>query len=91
VKVLCLQAIDKPGKMCYNMMNKFAKNYRMEVTYYYGYIVEFKKTNVYAISPHKIVFTKYGYNLLVLHCDDHHANENLFFISEENSHIQLVP
>ena len=28
-------------------LNKFAKNYRMEVTYYYGYIVEFKKTNVY--------------------------------------------
>lgn len=72
-------------------LNKFAKNYRMKVTYYYGYIVEFNKVNVYDISPHKIVFSKYGYNLLVLHCDDHHANENLFFISEENSHIQLVP
>ena len=43
-------------------LNKFAKNYKKKVTYYYGYIVEFKKTNVYAISPHKIVFTKYGYN-----------------------------
>ena len=64
-------------------LNKFAKNYRMEVTYYYGYIVEFKKTNVYAISPHKIVFTKYGYNLLALHYDDYHANKNLFFIPEE--------
>ena len=29
--------------------NKFAKNYIMEVKYYYGYIVKFKKTNVYAI------------------------------------------
>ena len=64
-------------------LNKFAKNYKIKVTYYYGYIVEFKKTNVYAISPHKIVFTKYGYNLLVLHYDDYHANENLFFIPEE--------
>ena len=64
-------------------LNKFAKNYRMEVKYYYGYIVEFKKTNVYAISPHKIVFTKYGYNLLVLHYDDYHENTNLFFIPEE--------
>ena len=64
-------------------LNKFAKNYRMKVTYYYGYIVEFDKVNVYAISPHKIVFTKYGYNLLVLHYDDYHANENLFFIPEE--------
>ena len=64
-------------------LNKFAKNYRMEVKYYYGYIVELKKTNVYAISPHKIVFTKYGYDLLVLHYDDYHANEKLFFIPEE--------
>ena len=64
-------------------LNKFAKTYRMKVTYYYGYIVEFDKVNVYAISPHKIVFTKYGYNLLVLHYDDYHANENLFFIPEE--------
>jgi len=64
-------------------LNKFAKNYRMKVTYYYGYIVNFDKVNVYAISPHKIVFTKYGYNLLVLHYDDYHVNENLFFIPEE--------
>ena len=64
-------------------LNKFANNYRMTVTYYYGYIVEFDKVNVYAISPHKIVFTKYWYNLLILHYDDYHDNENLFFISEE--------
>ena len=64
-------------------LNKFANIYRMKVTYYYGYIVNFEKVNVYAISPHKIVFKKYGYNLLVLHYDDYHANENLFFIPEE--------
>ena len=51
--------------------------------YYYGYIVDFDKANIHAISPHKIVFTKYGYNLLVLHYDDYHANENFFFIPEE--------
>lgn len=64
-------------------LNKFAKTYKMKAEYYYGYIIEFDKTNVYAISPHKIVFTKYGYNLLVLHYDDYHANENLFFIPDE--------
>ncbi len=64
-------------------LNKFAKNYKIKVTYYYGYIVEFDKVNIQAISPHKIVFTKYGYNLLVLHYDDYHVNENLFFIPEE--------
>ena len=64
-------------------LNKFAKNYKIKVMYYYGYIVEFDKVNIQAISPHKIVFTKYGYNLLVLHYDDYHTNENLFFIPEE--------
>ena len=39
-------------------LNKFAKNYRMEVKYYYGYISKFAKLNVHAISPHKIVFSK---------------------------------
>ena len=72
-------------------LNKFAKNYRMEVTYYYGYIVEFDKTNVYAISPHKIVFTKYGYNLLVLHYDDYHANKKYSLYQKKKNHIQLVP
>lgn len=64
-------------------LTKFVKNYRMKVTYYYGYIVEFDKVNLQAISPHKIVFSKYGYNLLVLHYDDYHTNENIFFIQEE--------
>ena len=64
-------------------LNKFAKTYRMKVTYYYGSISKFDKLNVHTISPHKIIFTKYGYNLLVLHYDDYHVNENLFFIPEE--------
>ena len=64
-------------------LNIFAKTYGMEVTYYYGYISKFDKLNVYTISPHKIIFSKYGYNLLVLHYDDYHANENLFSIPEE--------
>ena len=37
-------------------LNKFAETYRMKVESYYGYIVEFDKTNIYAINPHKIVF-----------------------------------
>ena len=32
-------------------LNKFAKTYRMEVEYYYGYISKFDKLNVHAISP----------------------------------------
>ena len=55
----------------------------MKVTYYYGYIVEFDKVNINAISPHKIVFSKYGYNLLVLHYDEYHENNNLYLIPNE--------
>lgn len=38
-------------------LNKFAKNYKIKVTYYYGYIVKFDKANIHAISPHKLVFS----------------------------------
>jgi len=64
-------------------LNKFAKTYRMKVEYYYGYISKFDKLNVHTISPHKIVFSKYGYNLLVLHYDEYHENDNLYLIPNE--------
>ena len=63
--------------------NNFANNYKLKVTYYYGYIVEFDKTKVYAISPHKIVFTKHGYDLLILHYEEYHVNNNLYLIPNE--------
>ena len=50
----------------------------------YDYISKFNKLNLYTISPCKIIFNKYWYDLLVLHYDEYHANENLFFIPEEN-------
>jgi len=55
-------------------LNKFAKTYGMKVEYYYGYISKFDKLNVHTISPHKIIFSKYGYDLLVLHYDEYHEN-----------------
>ena len=55
-------------------LNKFAKTNRIELTYYYGYIVDFDKANIHAISPHKII----------LHYDDYHMNYNLFIIVGEN-------
>lgn len=65
-------------------LKKFARTNRIELTYYYGYIVDFDKTNIHAISPHKIIFSKYDYDLLVLHYDDYHKNYNLFIIVGEN-------
>ena len=64
-------------------LNKFAKNYRMEVKYFYGYISKFDKLNVHTITPHKIIFSKYGYNLLVLYYDEYHENKNLYIIPNE--------
>lgn len=55
----------------------------MKVTYYYGEIVVLDVVNVYAISPHKIIFSKYGYDLLVLHYDEYHENNNLYLIPNE--------
>ena len=55
----------------------------MEVKYYYGYISKFAKLNVHAISPHKIVFSKQNYYLLVLHYDKYHENNNLYLIPNE--------
>lgn len=57
-------------------LNRFTKTYRIEVTYHYGYISKFDKLNVHTINPHKIIFSKYGYNLLVLHYDEYPENNN---------------
>ena len=48
--------IDKDTK---EEINKFAKTYRMKVTYYYGCISKFDKSNVHTITQHKIIFSKY--------------------------------
>ena len=64
-------------------LNMFAKTYRMEVKYYYGYISKFDKLKVHTITPHRIIFSKYGYNLLVLYYDEYHKNKNLYLIPNE--------
>ena len=55
----------------------------MEVMYYYGYISKFDKLNVHTISQHKIIFSKYGYDLLVLHYDEYHEDDDLFLVDGE--------
>ena len=55
----------------------------MKVIYYYDYISKFDKLNVYTISPNKIIFSKYGHDLLVLHYDEYNENNNLYLIQNE--------
>ena len=62
----------------------------MKVTYYYGYISKSNKLNVYTISPHKIIFSKYVYDLLLLHYDEYHENNNLYLIPNEKEPFILV-
>ena len=63
-----------------NNFNQFAKSYKFKIRYFYGYLVKFDKVNVYAISPHKILFTKNNTNLLVLNYDCYIENDNLYFV-----------
>ena len=62
----------------------------MEVTYYYGCISKFDKLNVHTISPHKIIFSKYGYDLLVLHYDDTMKIIIYILYQMKKNHLLLV-
>ena len=55
----------------------------IKVSYYDGYILGFEKTNVYSITPHRLVFSKNEYNLLVLYYDEYHETDELFFVDGE--------
>lgn len=61
-------------------LNKTFKSSGIKITYYDGYIVKFDKSNIHSITPHRIVFSKNGDNLLVLYYDEYHEDYDLFFI-----------
>ncbi|HHU54966.1 MAG TPA: hypothetical protein GXZ63_04020 [Mollicutes bacterium] len=63
--------------------NKMAKHNGIKIDYYDGYIVMFDNVSVHAITPHRLVFSKNGYNLLVLHYDEYHEDNDLFFVDGE--------
>lgn len=72
------------------VLNKMAKRSGIEVTYYDGYIVMFDKANIHAITPHRILFSKNGYHLLVLHYDEYHEDDDLFFVDGEKHTLLTV-
>ena len=59
-------------------------------TYYDGYILRFEKTNVYSITPHRLVFSKNEYNLLVLYYDEYHEIDELFFVDGEKYTLHRI-
>ena len=48
--------------------------------YYDGYIVMFDKINIHAITPHMLFFCKNEDDLIVLHYDECHEDDDLFFV-----------
>ena len=59
------------------------KHNGINVIYYDGYILKFDKVNVHAITPHMLVFSKNGDNLIVLYYDEYHEDDDLFFVDGE--------
>lgn len=71
-------------------LNKMAKHSGINVTYYDGYIVMFDKVNIHAITPHMLVFSKNGDNLIVLHYDEYHEDDDLFFVDGERHTLNTI-
>ena len=69
------------------VLNKMVKRSGINVTYYDGYIVMFYKVNIHALTQHRIVFSKNGYNLLVLFYNDYHENDYVFLCRRRKAYI----
>ena len=67
-------------------LSKMAKHSGINVTYYDGYILEFDKVNVHAITPHKLEFSKREDCLTVLHYDEYHEDSDLFIVDEKGTY-----
>ena len=68
-------------------LNKMAKHSGINVTYYDGYILEFDKVNVHAITPHMLVFSKNGDYLTVLYYDEY---DDLFLVDGEKYTLNTI-
>jgi hypothetical protein len=61
-------------------LSKMAKHSGINFSFYYGYIIEFDKSNLDGITPHRLIFSKNGKELIVLHYDLYNKNDNLFIV-----------
>ena len=68
-------------------LSKMAKHCGINITYYDGYILEFDKVNVHAITPHMLVFSKNGDNLIVLYYDEYYEDDDLFFVDGKKEYV----
>lgn len=71
------------------VLNKMAKRSGIKVEYYNGFIVMFNKVNLNALTPHRIVFSKNGYYLLVLFYNNYHEDD-VFYVDGGQSRTLLT-
>lgn len=71
-------------------LNKMAKHCGINITYYDGYILDFDKVNVHAITPHKLVFSKNVDYLTVLHYDEYYEDDDLFFVDGKKNTLLII-
>ena len=64
-------------------LSKMAKHSGIKFSFYYGYIIEFDKANIDGITTHRLIFSKIEKELIVLHYDLYHENDNLFIVDGE--------
>ena len=62
----------------------------IKVSYYDRYILRFEKINVYSITPHRLVFSKDEYNLLVLFYDNYHEEDDVLYVDGEKYTLQGI-
>ena len=60
-----------------------AKHSGIKFSFYYGYIIKFYKANIDGITPHTLIFSKNGKELIVLYYGLYHENDNLFIVDGE--------
>jgi len=61
-------------------LSKMAKHGGIKFLFYYDYIIEFDKANINGITPYRLIFSKNEKELIVLHYDLYHENDNLFIV-----------
>lgn len=72
------------------ILNKMAKRSGIKVEYYNGFIIMFDKVNVHALTPHRIVFSKNGYYLLLLFYDNCHEYDDVFYVDGERHTLLTI-
>lgn len=71
-------------------LNKMAKHSGINVTYNDGYIIMFDKVNIHAITPHRLIFSKNGDNLIVLYYDEYYEDDDLFFVDGKKYTLLII-